>query len=140
MPALYALAGLTGNEETFVTKSGVLPLAARHGLAIVAPDTSPRGAGIAGEDADWDLGTGAGFYLDATAAPWSAHYRMGSHVAYELPGWVEAHFPIEPAPSRHHRALDGRPWCPDARLDQSDALEIGLRPRTDRQSIGRALG
>ena len=97
VPALYALAGLTCNEETFVTKSGVLRHAARHGLAIVAADTSPRGAGIAGEADDWDFGTGAGFYLDATEAPWSAHYRMGSHVAYELPGWVEAQFPIEPA-------------------------------------------
>jgi S-formylglutathione hydrolase len=97
VPALYALAGLTCNEETFVTKSGALRFAAEHGLAIVAPDTSPRGAGIAGEDDDWDFGTGAGFYLDATETPWSAHYRMGSHVSRELPGWAEAHFPIDAA-------------------------------------------
>ncbi len=95
--ALYALGGLTCNEETFVTKSGILRFAARHNLAVVAPDTSPRGAGIAGEDESWDFGTGAGFYLDATEAPWSNHYRMASHVAYELPGWVEEAFPIEPA-------------------------------------------
>lgn len=94
VPALHALAGLTCNEETFVTKSGVLRFAAGHGLAVVAPDTSPRGANIPGEDEDWDFGTGAGFYLDATEAPWSAHYRMGSHVSRELPGWVEADFPI----------------------------------------------
>ncbi len=94
VPALYALAGLTGNEETFFTKSGVLRFAAEHGLAVVACDTSPRGAGIAGEDEDWDFGTGAGFYLDATAPPWSSHYRMGSHVSRELPGWVEAGFPV----------------------------------------------
>ena len=125
VPALYALAGLTGNEETFVTKSGVLPLAARHGLAIVAPDTSPRGAGIAGEDADWDLGTGAGFYLDATAAPWSAHYRMGSHVAYELPGWVEAHFPIEPA----HRGIIGHS------MGGHGALTLALTNPTRWQSV-----
>ena len=95
VPALYALAGLTSSEETFVIKSGALRFAALHGLAIVAPDTSPRGAGIAGEDDDWDFGTGAGFYLDATEPPWSAHYRMGSHVAHELPGWAEAAFPID---------------------------------------------
>ena len=94
--ALYALAGLTGNEETFVTKSGALRFAAAHGLAVVACDTSPRGAGIPGEDEDWDFGTGAGFYLDATEPPWSSHYRMGSHVSRELPGWVEAEFPVLP--------------------------------------------
>ena len=96
VPALYALAGLTCNEETFLTKSGASRLAAERGIAIVACDTSPRGAGIDGEDQDWDFGTGAGFYLDATEAPWSAHYRMRSHVARELPGWVEADFPISP--------------------------------------------
>lgn len=94
VPALYALAGLTCNEETFVTKSGVLRFAAEHGLAIVACDTSPRGAGITGEDADWDFGTGASFYLDATEAPWSSHYRMASHVSHELPGWAEAEFGV----------------------------------------------
>ncbi len=97
VPALYALGGLTCNEETFLTKSGALRFAAMHGLAIVAPDTSPRGADIAGEDEDWDFGTGAGFYLDATEPPWSAHYRMGSHVSRELPGWAEADFPIDPS-------------------------------------------
>ena len=95
VPALYALAGLTASEETFVTKSGALRFAAEYGLAIVATDTSPRGAGITGEDDDWDFGTGAGFYLDATEPPWSAHYRMGSHVGHELPGWAEAAFPID---------------------------------------------
>ena len=94
VPAIYALAGLTCNDETFVTKSGALRFAAEQGLAIVACDTSPRGAAIAGEDEDWDFGTGAGFYLDATEAPWSAHYRMGSHVSRELPEWAEADFPI----------------------------------------------
>ncbi len=94
VPALYALAGLTCDEQTFVTKSGILRAAAAHELAVVAPDTSPRGAGIAGEDEDWDFGTGAGFYLDATEPPWSAHYRMGSHVSRELPAWAEAEFAL----------------------------------------------
>ena len=95
-PVLYALAGLTCDETTFATKSGALRYAARHRLAMVFPDTSPRGADIAGETADWDFGTGAGFYLDATEPPWSAHYRMGSLVAHELPALVEARFPVRP--------------------------------------------
>lgn len=95
-PALYYLAGLECNEETFVIKAGAQRLAAEFGLVLVAPDTSPRGAGIPGEDADWDFGTGAGFYLDATAEPWSRNYRMASYVNQELPQLIEAHFPVQP--------------------------------------------
>lgn len=95
-PALYYLAGLECNEETFVTKAGALRLAAELGLVLVAPDTSPRGAGIAGEDESWDFGTGAGFYLDAAAEPWARHYRMATYVNEELPALVEAHFPVAP--------------------------------------------
>ena len=95
-PALYYLAGLECNEETFVIKAGAQRLASELGLALVAPDTSPREAGIPGEDTDWDFGTGAGFYLDATAEPWSRHYRMASYVNEELPALVEANFPVEP--------------------------------------------
>lgn len=84
VPVLFFLAGLTCTEETFMIKAGAQRLAAEHGLMLITPDTSPRGAGIAGEDADWDFGTGAGFYLDATQAPWAAHYRMESYVAQEL--------------------------------------------------------
>ncbi len=93
-PVLYALAGLTCDEQTFATKSGALRHAAAHRLAMVFPDTSPRGAGIPGEEADWDFGTGAGHYLDATQDPWSTHYRMGSYVAAELPALVEATWPV----------------------------------------------
>lgn len=96
VPALYYLAGLTCNEETFLIKSGAIRFAAQWGLALVAPDTSPRGAGIAGEDADWDFGVGAGFYLDATQAPWDRHYRMRRYVAQELPALVEAQFALQP--------------------------------------------
>ena len=96
VPALYFLAGLTCTEETFPTKAGAPRLAVEHGLVLVAPDTSPRGAGIPGEDEDWDFGTGAGFYLDATAEPWSRNYRMASYVARELPGLIEANFPVRP--------------------------------------------
>ncbi|NOK32078.1 S-formylglutathione hydrolase [Corallococcus exercitus] len=93
VPVLYYLAGLTCTEETFPTKGGAQRVAAELGLMLVAPDTSPRGAGIPGEDADWDFGTGAGFYLDATQEPWKARYRMGTYVTKELPGILGAHFP-----------------------------------------------
>lgn len=84
LPVLFYLAGLTCTEETFMIKAGAQRFAARHGMMLVAPDTSPRGAGVPGEDADWDFGTGAGFYLDATAEPWRTHYRMYSYVVDEL--------------------------------------------------------
>ena len=95
VPALVYLAGLTCTEETFMIKAGAQNLAAELGLALICPDTSPRGAGIAGEDTDWDFGTGAGFYLDATAAPWAANYRMYSYVTKELPALIGAAFPID---------------------------------------------
>ncbi len=87
-PVLFYLSGLTCTEENFTVKAGAQRLAAEHGFFVVAPDTSPRDTGIAGEDDDWAFGTGAGFYLDATAEPWSRHYRMESYVAKELPGVV----------------------------------------------------
>jgi len=93
VPVLYFLAGLTCSEETATIKAGAQRHAAERGLMLVMPDTSPRGAGIAGEDDDWDLGTGAGFYLDATTEPWSAHYRMSSYVVDELRGLVNDRFP-----------------------------------------------
>lgn len=84
VPVLFFLAGLTCTEETFMIKAGAQRFAAQHGLMLVAPDTSPRGAGCLGEDEDWDFGTGAGFYLDATQAPWSGHYKMESYLTKEL--------------------------------------------------------
>ncbi len=94
VPALYFLAGLTCTEETFLTKGAALRLAAELGLALVAPDTSPRGLNLPGETDDWDFGAGAGFYVDATQAPWAAHYRMYSYVNRELPDLVQARFPV----------------------------------------------
>jgi S-formylglutathione hydrolase len=93
---LTYLAGLTCTEETFLAKGGAPRLAAELGLMLVAPDTSPRGAGYPGEEADWDFGTGAGFYLDATQAPWSARYRMSSYVTRELPALIAEHLPAQP--------------------------------------------
>ncbi len=94
VPAVLFLAGLTCTEDTFAIKAGAQRLAAELGLALLTPDTSPRGANVAGEDADWDFGTGAGFYLDADAAPWSRHYRMWSYVTDELPALARAAFPL----------------------------------------------
>jgi S-formylglutathione hydrolase len=93
VPVLFFLAGLTCTEETFMIKAHAQRFAAEHGLMLVAPDTSPRGANIAGEDASWDLGTGAGFYVDATQVPWNTHYRMESYVAKELHGIVTSTLP-----------------------------------------------
>jgi len=90
VPVLYYLAGLTCTEETFMIKAGAQRVAAELGLMLVAPDTSPRQARIAGDDADWDFGLAAGFYVDATQAPWSRHYRMYSYVTAELPQLVQS--------------------------------------------------
>ena len=94
VPVLYYLAGLTCTEETATIKAGAQAHASRLGLALVMPDTSPRGALIAGEDDDWDFGTGAGFYLDATRQPWSAYYRMYAWVTEELRALVASRFPV----------------------------------------------
>ncbi|TWT18816.1 S-formylglutathione hydrolase [Luteimonas wenzhouensis] len=92
LPVLYWLSGLTCTEQNFITKAGAQRYAAEHGVIVVAPDTSPRGEGVADADG-YDLGQGAGFYVNATQAPWSAHYRMYDYVVQELPAWVEANFP-----------------------------------------------
>ena len=96
IPTLYWLSGLTCTDENFCIKAGAFNAAARERVAIVVPDTSPRGAGVAGEDESYDLGSGAGFYVDATAEPWSAHYNMYSYVTQELPALVESHFKVSP--------------------------------------------
>ncbi|MBN8713706.1 MAG: S-formylglutathione hydrolase [Xanthomonadales bacterium] len=96
---LYFLAGLTCNEETATIKTGAQRLAAQFGLALVMPDTSPRATGIAGATGDWELGEGAGFYLDATQEPWSAHFRMEEYLTLELPALLAANFPLDVARS-----------------------------------------
>jgi S-formylglutathione hydrolase len=95
VPVLFYLAGLTCNEETFAIKAGAQRRAAQLGLMLVSPDTSPRNTGIEGADAAWDFGTGAGFYLDATQAPWSRHWRMGSYITQELRELVLRQFPAD---------------------------------------------
>ncbi len=96
VPVLTYLAGLTCTEETAVIKAGAQRHAAEHGLMLVMPDTSPRGAEIDGEDDDWDFGSGAGFYLDATAEPWATNYRMRSYVVDELRELINHRFPARP--------------------------------------------
>lgn len=94
VPAVYYLAGLTCSDEHLPTKGGAQAIAAELGLALVSCDTSPRTQRYPGDDASWDFGVGAGFYLDASEAPYSASYRMESHVTAELLSWVEEAFPI----------------------------------------------
>ncbi len=100
-PVLYWLSGLGCNEQNFITKAGAQRYAAEHGIVLVAPDTSPRGDDVADADG-YDLGKGAGFYVDATQAPWAAHYWMYDYVVNELPALVEAGFPVTDA-----RAISG---------------------------------
>jgi S-formylglutathione hydrolase len=95
VPVLYWLSGLTCTEENFIVKAGAQRVAAELGIAIVVPDTSPRGLGIAGEADAYDFGLGAGFYVDATEPPWSAGYRMYSYVTQELPAHVAGRFAVD---------------------------------------------
>ena len=96
VPVLYWLSGLTCTEENFIVKAGAQRAAAALGMAIVAPDTSPRGLGIPGESDSYDFGLGAGFYVDATEAPWSGGYRMYSYITQELAATVAATFSVDP--------------------------------------------
>jgi S-formylglutathione hydrolase len=96
VPALFYLAGLTCTEETFMIKAGAQRAAARDGLILIAPDTSPRNAEIAGESESWDFGLGAGFYVDATEEPWRKHYRMYSYIL-ELRELIVQEFPVDAA-------------------------------------------
>lgn len=100
-PVLIWLSGLTCTEDNFTTKAGAYRAAAQHGLILVAPDTSPRGEGVA-DSPDYDLGQGAGFYVDATQAPWAAHFAMERYVVHDLIEAVESSFP-----ANGHRAIFG---------------------------------
>ena len=115
LPVLYWLSGLTCTEQNFITKAGAQRYAAEHGVIIVAPDTSPRGDDVADAEG-YDIGKGAGFYLNATRAPWARHYRMHDYVAQELPALIEASFPATGA-----RAISGHS------MGGHGALVIALR-------------
>ena len=94
VPVLYWLSGLTCNHENFITKAGAQLYAAQAGIMLVAPDTSPRGAGVEGEDEAYDLGSGAGFYINASAEKWVKHYRMEDYIIHELPKIILNNFPV----------------------------------------------
>ena len=114
VPVLYWLSGLTCTDENVMQKSGIQRVAAELGIAIVAPDTSPRGEDIA-NDAAYDLGQGAGFYVNATEMPWSKHYQMYDYVVNELPELIEASFPVS-----DKRAISGHS------MGGLGALNIGM--------------
>ena len=96
VPVLYWLSGLTCTDENFVQKAGAQRYAAEHGIAIVCPDTSPRGEGVADDpEGAYDMGLGAGFYVNATQHPWAEHYQMYSYVVGELPALIAAEFPVD---------------------------------------------
>lgn len=114
VPVLYWLSGLTCSDENFMQKAGAQRMAAQLGIAIVAPDTSPRGAGVA-DDESYDLGLGAGFYVNATQAPWNRHYQMYDYVVNELPALIESAFPVS-----GRRAISGHS------MGGHGALTIGL--------------
>ncbi|NQY82681.1 MAG: S-formylglutathione hydrolase [Alphaproteobacteria bacterium] len=116
-PVLWFLSGLTCTEGNFIVKSGVQRYAAEHSMIVVSPDTSPRGTATAGEDADYALGTGAGFYVDATQAPWSKHYRMYSYIIEELQQLIVSGFPV----LAHQQAITG------FSMGGHGALVLGLR-------------
>lgn len=115
VPVLYWLSGLTCTDENFMQKAGAHRIAAELGVAIVAPDTSPRGEGVA-DDEGYDLGKGAGFYVNATQAPWSKHYQMYDYVVSELPALIESRFPVS-----DKRAISGHS------MGGHGALVIALR-------------
>lgn len=117
VPVLYWLSGLTCTDQNFMQKAGAMKLASELGMAIVAPDTSPRGDNIPDDDnGAYDFGLGAGFYVDATQAPWNTHYQMYSYVTEELPQLVEANLPVT-----KERAISGHS------MGGHGALVIGLR-------------
>lgn len=125
VPAVYYLAGLTCTEETFAMKAGAQRVAADLGLALVTCDTSPRAARFPGDDESWDFGQGAGFYLDATEAPWSAAYRMATYVTRDLRAAVEGGFPIDAGA----RGLFGHS------MGGHGALVLGLRHPDEFRSV-----
>lgn len=93
LPVLYFLSGLTCTEQNMFTKTSIQQYAEEYKIIVIAPDTSPRGCNVPGEEDDWDIGTGAGFYVDATQAPWNKNYRMYSYVTRELREVIDRQFP-----------------------------------------------
>ncbi|MFG0772017.1 S-formylglutathione hydrolase [Vibrio plantisponsor] len=125
VPVLYWLSGLTCTDENFMQKAGAFKKAAELGIAIVAPDTSPRGEGVPDDpEGAYDFGLGAGFYLNATQEPWQEHYQMYSYIVDELPQLIEANFPVS-----KRKAISGHS------MGGHGALTIGIKNPTAYSSI-----
>lgn len=124
VPVLYWLSGLTCTDENFMSKAGAQQFAAKHGIAIVAPDTSPRGLDLPKEHDDYDFGSGAGFYLNATTEPWHQHYNMYDYVVHELPRLVEQQFPVNQLKSISGHSMGGH-----------GALTVALKNSNSYQSV-----
>ena len=125
VPVLYWLSGLTCSDENFMQKAGAFRAAAEAGIAIVAPDTSPRGEGVPDDpDGAWDFGLGAGFYVNATQAPWNTHYQMYQYVVEELPEIIEANFPVSDVRSISGHSMGGH-----------GALTIGIKNQSRYRAI-----
>jgi S-formylglutathione hydrolase len=107
VPLLWWLSGLTCTDENFMQKAGALEMAAQLGMAIICPDTSPRGIDLPGEHESYDLGSGAGFYINASREPWSAHYRMYDYVTQELPELVSQNLPVNGRQSISGHSMGG---------------------------------
>jgi len=107
VPALYWLSGLTCTEDNFIQKAGACQFAAEYGIALICPDTSPRGCNIEGEEDGWDFGTGAGFYVDATTPKWAKNYNMYTYVTKELIGVMETELPITSTRSISGHSMGG---------------------------------
>jgi len=123
VPVLYWLSGLTCSDENFMQKAGAFRVAAELGIAIVAPDTSPRGEGVANDEA-YDLGQGAGFYVNATQPIWSDHYQMYDYVTKELPSLIEEHFAVNAAKAISGHSMGGH-----------GALTVGIKEQGSYTSI-----
>ncbi len=140
VPAVYWLSGLTCTDDNFRVKAGAQRYAAELGLALVIPDTSPRGADVPDVPDRYDLGQGAGFYVNATQAPWAKHYQMYDYVTRELPALVESQIAADSRSPLDHRAFDGRARRADLRVERAGPLSFGVRLRADLPSDGVQLG
>ena len=142
VPVIYWLSGLTCTDDNFVQKAGAQQYAADAGVAIVCPDTSPRGEDVPGDpNKAWDFGLGAGFYVNATQAPWSKNYQMYDYVTKELPAAAES----QRSAARHrqlldHGPLDGRPWRADHRAEEPRQIPRGFRVLADQFTDELPLG
>ena len=141
VPLLTYLSGLTCTHANVTEKGEYRAACAEAGIIFVAPDTSPRGDDVPDDpDGAWDFGLGAGFYVDATEAPWAANYRMWSYVTDELPALVAAALPARHGAAGHHRPFDGRARRADRRAARSRPLPLGQRLRADRRAEPGAVG